>query len=161
MTKLAGFSEFRVRLMRSFLIFVSLCIVQSATGCGRDYKRVADDDVRTRLLSQLQKKDAIPFFEKNGHYFLPLLRELNQIAATDQWVMLDDEDNDRAFALLIALPHDRHTIDRMAAAVQRADDKFSGFILQQWGHNWMSLILIDQKAYEFLKEHNPDIDNQR
>ena len=49
----------------------------------------------------------------------------------------------------------------MADAVQEADDKFSGLILQQWGHQWLVIDLIDQQTYETMKKSNPDIDNQR
>jgi hypothetical protein len=49
----------------------------------------------------------------------------------------------------------------MADAVPEADDKFSGLILQQWGHEWLMIDLIDQESYEILKKSNPDIDNPR
>jgi len=49
----------------------------------------------------------------------------------------------------------------MADSVQEADDKFSGLILQQWGHEFLMIDLIDQESYDILKKSNPDIDNQR
>ena len=75
--------------------------------------------------------------------------------------MLRPEKKNSAYAVLIKLPQDPQLVDRMAEAVQDADDKFSGFILQQWGREWLLLDLIDQQAYEFLKKTNPDIDKQR
>jgi len=71
------------------------------------------------------------------------------------------EKRDSAFAVLIELPKDKKLVDRMADAVQEADDKFSGLILQQWGHEFLMIDLIDQQSYEILKKSNPDIDNQR
>ena len=61
-----------------------------------------------------------------------------------------------AYGVLIGLPNDPKLVDRMADAVQEADDKFSGFILQQWGHEWLLIDLIDQHSYEALKEGRPD-----
>ncbi len=146
------------------------------SGCGRDWKKFGDEDVQKRLLSNHEKKEAIPFFEQNGYYYdsdpdekttvdrdiiVPLLRRLKEIAPTDQWIMLRHDDKNWAHALLIELPGDSATIDRMAAAVQEADDQFSGFILQQWGHEWLSIIPIDKDSYEFLKKNDPDLDKQR
>jgi hypothetical protein len=71
------------------------------------------------------------------------------------------EKKDSAYGLLIGLPKDPKTVDRMADAVQEGDDKFSGLILQQWGHEWLVINLIDQQSYETLKKSNRDIDNQR
>lgn len=162
--------------MGRHVVLISMATVLCAVGCGKDYKQIADADVQTRLLDQLEKKEAIPFFEQKGIYYdddennkttvdrdivLPLLRRLKEIADTKQWVILRDDDKNWAHALLIGLPRDAKTVDRMADAVQEADDKFSGFILQQWGHEWLSIILIDKESYEFLKKDDPDIDKQR
>jgi hypothetical protein len=42
-----------------------------------------------------------------------------------------------------------------------ADDKFPGLILQQWGKEWLSMDLVDEETYKFLKKARPDIDKQR
>jgi hypothetical protein len=49
----------------------------------------------------------------------------------------------------------------MAKVVEEADDRFPGLILQQWGHEWLAINLIDQETYEFLKQSDPEIDKQR
>ena len=92
---------------------------------------------------------------------MPLLKRLKELAATEQWVMLRPEKKNSAYAVVIKLPPDPALVDRMADAVQEADDKFSGFILQQWGREWLLIDLIDQQSYEFLKKTNPDIDKRR
>jgi hypothetical protein len=75
--------------------------------------------------------------------------------------MLSPEKANSSYGVLIELPQDPKIVDNMAQAVQEADDKFSGFILQQWGHRWLLINLIDQQTYESLKASNPDLENQR
>ncbi len=44
---------------------------------------------------------------------------------------------------------------------KQADDRCSGFILQQWGQRWLLINLIDKETFEYLKASNPDIEKQR
>jgi hypothetical protein len=156
------------------MLCVSLGFALCAGGCGNDIQGIADQHVRADMLDKHDKREALPFFEQHGHFFdadstthvdnevvVPLLKRLQELAATEQWVMLRPEKKSSAYAVLIKLPPDPQLVDRMAEAVQDADDKFSGFILQQWGHEWLLIDLLDQQAYEFLKKTNPDIDQQR
>jgi len=142
-------------------------------GCRPDFKRIADEHVQANLLES-EKREAISFFEQNGRLFevdetgsidqeivLPMLRQLNEVAPTEQWVLLRPDKKSSAIAVLVELPRDANKVDRMAGVVQASDDKFSGFIIQQWGHNWLVMSLIDQKSYEILKKSNPNIDKQR
>ncbi|HUE14036.1 MAG TPA: hypothetical protein VMR25_07725 [Planctomycetaceae bacterium] len=153
---------------------VCLALAWCGSGCGKDIQAVADQHVRNDMLDKHEKRPALPFFEKHGQFFdldstskvdqevvVPLLKKLNEIAATQQWAMLRPEQANSAYGILIELPKDPKTVDRMAEAVQQADDKFSGFILQQWGHEWLLIDLIDQQSYETLKKADPDIDKQR
>ena len=161
--------------MRSF---VSLCLgmVLCAAGCSRDpdWKEVGDDNIRENLFATHERREAIPFFEEKGRYFdmdasttvdrdvvLPLLKRLSEVASTEQWVMIRPTAEDWAGALVIALPENTHTVDRMAQVVQEADEQFPGFIVQQWGHEWLAIDFVNQETYEFLKKSNPDIDKQR
>jgi hypothetical protein len=152
-------------------------VVLGLCGCQPDLKEFADQHVRASILAGHEKREAISFFEKQGRFFdmdettnvdrqvvLPLLKRLNEIVSTEQWVVLrksETKEKDLGFALLVQLPKDAGTIDRMAEAVQEADEKFSGFILQQWGREWLMMNLIDQRTYEALKRADPDIDKQR
>ena len=161
--------------MRPAIFIIAILSIMSSMGCGTDYKAVGDEDVETRLLKSLDKKEAIPFFEQKGYYFdfdpeaktkvdheivLPLLKRLQEIAATDQWAMLRDDNKNWALALIIKLPSDRKKVDLMVAAVQEADDRFPGYILRQWGHHWLSIDLIDNETYEYFKKSDPDFDKQ-
>jgi hypothetical protein len=145
-----------------------------AGGCGSDIQEIADRHVQKDMLDKHEKHDAIAFLEGRGHFcdfdgtthvdreiVLPLLKRLKELAPTDQWAMLRPEKADSCYGMLIALPDDRAIVDRMAAAVQEADDRFSGFILQQWGRRWLLINLIDQQTFEHLKALNPDIETQR
>ena len=156
------------------MLYVSLGLTLCAGGCGKDIQEIADQHVRADMLDKHDKCEALPFFQQHGQFFdadttthvdnevvVPLLKRLKELALTEQWVMLRPEKKNSAYAVLIKLPQDPQLLDRMAEAVQDADDKFSGFILQQWGREWLLLDLIDQQAYEFLKKTNPDIDKQR
>jgi hypothetical protein len=161
--------------MRGF-VFVGLGLaLLCAVGCGKpDYKQIADDRVQNLLFDKYEKCEAIPFFERQGKFFdvdatttvdrdviLPLLKRLTEVEQTEQWVMLKPGESDTAIALLVRLPDDPDTEERMAQAVQEADDQYSGFIIQQWGHEWLGMALVDQAGYEFLKKANPNVEKQR
>ena len=160
--------------IRRKLVLFGLGICLCASGCGRDFKAMADQLVETRLLDNHEKREAIPFFEGGGRFFdnnetttvdkdvvLPLLKKLHEVVPTEQWAVLRLDKEDRALAVLIELPPTPETVDRMAEVVEEADANYSGFILQQWGHDWLKISLIDKEAYEFLKKSDPDIDKQR
>jgi hypothetical protein len=162
--------------MTRWLFLLPVAMGLFAGGCGGkpDYKRIADDRVEELLFDRYERREAIPFFEERGHFFdadsttsvdrdvvLPLLQRLAEVQRTEQWVMLKPGATDAALALLVKLPDDSDVVDRMAELVQEADDGFSGFIVQQWGYDWLQMALVDQAAYEFLKKTNPDIDKQR
>jgi hypothetical protein len=159
---------------RRWLYVACLGLVWATSGCRQDIQEVADDHVRKDMLAHHEKREALPFLENHGQFFdmdgtthvdrdvvVPLLKRLKELAATPQWAIMRPEKRDSAFAVLIELPKDKKLGDRMADAVQEADDKFSGLILQQWGHEFLMIDLIDQQSYEILKKSNPDIDNQR
>jgi hypothetical protein len=161
--------------MRFALVFC-VGMVVCAAGCGGtpDWQEVGDDNVRNGLFPTHERREAIPFFEQNGRYIdrdeattvdrdivLPLLKNLQQVAATEQWVMIRPSDTNWAGALVVELPENSETVDRMAAVVQEADDKFPGFIVQQWGHEWLAMDFLDKETYEFLKKSNPEMDTQR
>ncbi len=159
--------------MRGF-IFLWFGVTLCAAGCGsQDLKEVGDEFVRQKVLADANKREAIPFFEKQGRFIdaeggtttvdrdvvLPLLKQLREVAPTEQWVTLKPDET--ALYLLIELPDNAHTVDRMAKAVEEADANFSGFIAQQWGHKWLSINFYDKETYETLKKANPNIDKQR
>jgi hypothetical protein len=156
-------------------IIVWLGLMLCCGGCGKpDLKQIADSRVRNMLLTRYQKTEAIPFLEQQGKLFdaeametvdrdvvLPLLQRLQEVDHTEQWVMLRPGKTDSGFALLIQLPADIKIVDRMAEAIEQADDQFSGFIVQQWGQEWLALGLMDQGTYDIMKKSNPNIDKQR
>jgi hypothetical protein len=159
---------------RQVILLACLALAPFACGCGKDLKAMGDQHVHKDLLDKQQKEPAIPFFEKHGQLFdtddtshvdqeivLPLLKRLQTIAPAEQWVMLRPNKKNAAYALLVKLPGDRRVEDQMAEAIQEADDNFPGLILQQWGHEWLLMDLIDQKSYEYLKKIRPNIDKQR
>jgi hypothetical protein len=168
----------RTSRISSWVLRGPLCLLFAlplcASGCGNDIHDVADRHVQQDLLDKHEKREAISFLEERGQFYdsdgtthvdreivLPLLKRLKELAGTEQWAMLRPEKANSSYGLLIALPNDPQIIDRMADAVQEADDRFSGFILQQWGHRWLLIDLIDQQTFEHLKASNPDIENQR
>jgi hypothetical protein len=161
--------------MRAF-VFLCLGTVFCAAGCSSDpdWKQLGDENVTDNLFATHERREAIPFFEKQGRYFdmdetttvdrdvvLPLLKRLNEVASTEQWAIIRPTNDDWAGALVIALPDNPQTVDRMAQVVQEADEKFPGFIVQQWGHAWLAVDFLDKETYEFLKKSNPDMDKQR
>jgi hypothetical protein len=174
----------RPRSKRRFSIMTRACrrriagaclgLVLGTSGCRQDIQEIADQHVRKDMLAKHEKREALPFLEKHGQFFdvddsthvdrdvvVPLLKRLQELAPMPQWAMLRPEKRNSAYAVLIELPKDPKLVDRMADAVQEANGKFSGLILQQWGHEWLMIDLIDQQSYAILKESNPDIDNQR
>jgi hypothetical protein len=157
-------------LSLTLLLGLSSCL----GGCTSDIQEVADRHVQVDLLDKHEKREAIPFFEKRGRFYdlddtthvdrevvLPLLKRLKELAPTDQWAVLRPEKANSSYGVLIGLPADPTVVDRMAEAVQEADDRFSGFILQQWGHRWLLINLIDEQTFEYLKASNPDLEKQR
>lgn len=155
-------------------VCLATCFTCCIAGCQNDVQEFADRHVQTDMLEKDEKREAIPFLEQHGQFFdldgtthvdqevvLPLLKRLKALAPTEQWAMLSPEKANSSYGVLIELPQDPKIVDNMAQAVQEADDKFSGFILQQWGHRWLLINLIDQQTYESLKASNPDLENQR
>lgn len=152
----------------------ALVLILGTLGCRPDYKRTADDLVEETYLGSEQRCNAIPFFEDGGRYFddddstavdreilLPLLKQLHDVARSQQWVVPHKDDAKRAFAILIELPHDKVLFDKMAKRVEEADARFPGLILQQWGHRWLSLDFVDEEQAEFFKRADPTIERQR
>jgi hypothetical protein len=92
---------------------------------------------------------------------LPLLKRLQEVYQSEQWVLLRPGNADSAVALFIELPDDEEVVERMAHVVQEADDAYSGFIVQQWGYEWLGIALVDETAYAFLKKVDPNVDKQR
>ncbi len=153
---------------------VCLGAALAAVGCGRDLQKIADQHVQRHFFDKHEKREAISFLENHGQFFdidpsthvdrdvvLPLLKRLKEVAETPQWAIMRPEKKNSAYAMVVGLPKDPQLVDRMAEAVQQADDNYSGFILQQWGHEWLVFDVIDKQAYEFLKKNNPNIDKQR
>ncbi len=162
------------RTCRLWIAGACLGLVLGTCGCRQDIQEIADQHVRKDMLDKHEKREALPFLEKQGRFFdvdntthvdhdvvVPLLKRLQELAPTPQWAMLRPEKSNSAYAVLIGLPKDPKLVDRMADAVQEANGKFSGHIPQHGGHDWLMIDLIDQQSYELLKESNPDIDNQR
>jgi hypothetical protein len=156
------------------ILCVSFGLTFWASGCQNDVQEFADRHVQRDMLDKHDKREAIPFLEERGRFYdtdgttqvdreivLPLLKRLKELAPTQQWAMLDPAQSKSCYGVLIELPNDSGIVDRMAEAVQAADDKFSGFILQQWGHRWLLINLIDERTFESLKASNPDIEIQR
>ena len=123
----------RVRLFMPFVLGLVLCV----GGCRKDYKKVADRMVEENLLKLEGRCEAIGFLEQGGRFFdddetttvdrdvvLPLLKQVRETARTDQWVVPQPNNAKQALALLIELPDDQATVDRMAKDVEAADDKF-------------------------------------
>lgn len=151
-----------------WLILMSLMVALCASGCREDIKATADERVRETLLDTQEKREAIPFLETGGRFkdpdatttvdrdvVLPLLKRLHEISPTEQWAIIRPNDTTWAFALLIELPKDKPTVERMAEVVLEAEGKFSGMILQQWGHEWLSVDFIDEKGAEMMKKAYP------
>jgi len=66
--------------------------------------------------------------------------------------MLHPDDKNRALVLLVELPKDAEARKKMEQAVSEADDRFDGEILQQWGHEWLQMDVVDKETSDFLKE---------
>jgi hypothetical protein len=153
-----------------------LGVVVGFAGCSGkpDWKEVGDDNVRDGLFTTHERREAIPFFEQQGRYFdmddsttvdrdvvLPLLKRLNEVAPTEQWAVIHPKQDDLAAMLVVALPSDEQTVEEMAKIVEEADANYPGFIVQQWGHEWLAMNFLDKQTYDFLKKSNPEMDKQR
>lgn len=159
-------------IRRSFLLAFALLL----SGCSKDIKQHADQIVLNEFLKAGTHVKAVPFFEEGGRYYepetdastsvdqkiiLPMLKDLYAICPLAQWVVPDKENPKLAFALLVELPADNDKVDEMAKIVEAADAQFDGMILQQWGHTWLSVDLIDLETAEFFKKADPNFDKQR
>ncbi|RLS57506.1 MAG: hypothetical protein DWH91_04265 [Planctomycetota bacterium] len=144
------------------------------SGCSPDIKGFADQMVANDYLKSGSHVAAIPFFEGGGHFYdqdasthvdreviLPLLKKLHAAQSTDQWVVPDPQQKRQAIAVLIELPKDQAQVDALAQIVEQADAQFEGMILQQWGHQWLSIDLIDKASAEFFQQADPNFDKQR
>jgi hypothetical protein len=157
------------------IYWLGLGLIWATLGCGRhDIKDSADQYLEGGLMASTEKQQAIPFFEGKGHYYdtdtttnvdreivLPLLKRLNELAPTEQWALHEKTKSDTAVAVVVGLPKNAQLVDRMAEAVQEADAKFPGFIVQQWGNQWLLFSLIDEETHAYFLSQNPNFDKQR
>jgi hypothetical protein len=170
-------------MLRRLTFLLLLMLLATTSGCRKDFKKVADKMVEDDILKGRTPVTAIPFFEQGGRYYdeeldeeqsdqsqainvdrdivLPMLKRLLETTRTEQWVVPDTNDSQRAFALLVALPSNKQTENAMAKVIEEFDAKYDGLILQQWGHKWLSIDFLDKDSVEFFKKTDPNIEKQR
>lgn len=158
--------------------WILLPLLLMACGCGgKDYKQIGDKMVTEAFDQHGPRVEAIPFFEKGGRYYdkeddtrpnfvdreilLPMLKKLQETYRTDQWVIPTKDDPNMAMYVLVALPANKNAEDALAKVVEEYDQKFDGLILQQWGHEWLSIDFMSKESLEFFKKSDPDIEKQR
>jgi len=150
------------------LLVFSLLLLAICGGCQSeppiDQEAWFDHEVETVWKEKFPWTPAIPFFEKGGlyvqmgdqdetpfdrPYVLPLLQKLEREFSLDWQAAVKRDKQNFAVAVMAKLPADPAIRERIVTALEEHQKTFPGAILQQWGHQWLSIdfLTAEQDAY--------------
>ena len=149
----------------------ALLVTLSLTGCGTrslDLQEFIDRRVNEVWMKPGQYVDAAEFFSNGGHYYnhpddataiqldeahiIPLLAQIREKFELDQFVILDGTAPQTAWAVVTRLPQNPRRVQELEAWLKAADSEFPGMILQEWGHEWLSLDFLNEEEAAVARE---------
>ena len=147
---------------------VIICCLAFLPGCGTqqpDTARLHDSQIIHSWMPDRERADAIHFLQSGGLYeslnfseesgvdrdhVLPLLLHLQAGFDLKPEVLLDAPRI--AFAVVIDVSAHQNDRSAIVEVIRKADERFSGVILDKWGLNWLSLDFLDTNELKPLEE---------
>lgn len=143
------------------------------SGCSLEDPKADLDDLVDRIwMEDWEHQDAIEFLEKGGHCYndglegrtpgvdrdllLPFLKRIKEENQADPVAILDENDSNWAWAIVIRLPDNSADRKAISRATREMDEKFPGTVDEEWGHEWLSITLLDPWEVEALEEGGID-----
>jgi hypothetical protein len=161
--------------MNRSVLWTGCALLACLMGCSEppDYESQFDQQVHEDWLATGKMHPAVSFFEQGGHYYakdegadtpdldqdliVPLLKGLASEFRLPQHVVTQPDNPSYAWAILVELPEEPATRQKLERYLEEADAGFSGMIIQQWGNRWLSLDFLDEDEAALLEEANaPD-----
>ena len=131
-----------------------------------DYAAMADDNVVDRWLPGREKVDALEFFSGGGHFIdmdeeddrnidakvvVPLIERLTNEANMNWAVLLNENREGYAFAILAPIPEDSANVEAMDRVIAEQEAKFDGKFIEQRGHDWLSFEFLSADEFAHLE----------
>ncbi len=151
---------------RLLAIPVSLLVLLSACS-SPDYEAQVDEKVTQQWMRPGMYVDAIEYLESDGYYYsaddvpgaidldqeaiVPLLKEMQERFQQEQYAILV-EDEDYAWGIVMKLPPDDAKQKQVRSFLEEAKQNFPGMILEEWGHQWLSLDFLDAEEAALIRE---------
>ena len=152
-------------------LIAGLLVLNLLAGCGKkqvDHESRFDGEVEERWTRNSKLVvDAIQHLARGGSYvdtgdpedpvldrphILPLLQRLGKECDLEWQAVLEETNQTRAWAVIAKLPNDAALRKRIEAALAREEKTFPGAIVQQWGHQWLSLDFLTKEQAAFFDE---------
>ena len=153
-------------------ISIALGILMSSvlmSGCSPpelDRQAKFDIEVQEHYFAAYDKGDAIAFLKSGGLYvdsgepddpqldrphILPLLERMKSKFGMDPLAVISKQDAKLAFAVVAKMPQGV-TQEDVQKFLLEEQENFPGEILQEWGHEWLSLDFLSQQDVDALEE---------
>lgn len=144
----------------------ALMLLLLFSGCGADYEARVDTKVTRQWLRDGMYVDAIEYLESGGKYYttqvsgmpdldqeaiLPLLKQMKAEFDYEQFAILV-EDEEYCWGIVVKLPADESEQQKLKAFLEREKERFPGMILEEWGHDWLSLDFLDEFAAGVVRD---------
>jgi hypothetical protein len=154
-------------MLRNLAILVLLLPPLLAVGCGKDdYESDVDFRITQEWMQPGMYVDAIEYLETGGQYdamampdtasldqtaILPFLQRLKTEFDPEQYAILV-EDEPYCWGIVVKIPEQPAQRQRFQEFLAREDAAFPGMILQEWGHEWVSLDFLNEQAAAVIRE---------
>lgn len=151
-------------MIRKVLLLLSLL---PAAGCtGGDYESEVDLKITEDWMQPGMYVDAVEYLESGGQYdtlampdsagldqtaILPFLKRLKNEFDQEQYAILI-EGEPYCWGIVVKLPEDDVQRRQFQDFLDREDATFPGMILQEWGHEWVSLDFLNEEAAAVIRE---------
>lgn len=144
-----------------------LCLLFLLPGCGEDHEAAVDAKVSEEWMQPGMYVDAVEYLEAGGEYddmeaekgkpeledaaILPFFKRLKEQFDFEQYAILVD-DADYCWGFVVKLPEDSAGRRKFEAFLETEKEAFPGMILEEWGHDWLSLDFFNEETAQMIRE---------
>jgi hypothetical protein len=147
-------------------LVIAVCIILA--GCSDETVQAPeltfDQQVEQEWIEGRERVNAVEFLESGGVYedtspdlkidrehLLPLLRKLQDEFDLTVDALLDSDNNQIAFAIVVDLSETARHAD-IVSALDEADGSVPGIIQDFWGERWLSIDIMDEFETQMLEK---------